>query len=221
MGPGSVSIHPPKREMSSNSRRILKIFENYDANGDGFISNDELSAVMKAVGFDGDIDELLRMADMDGDGKISYPEFVDWLDFDDHANELAEVVASGQVQGEKQKVTADLKASIESINIALKEARDELAATDAEADKLVKAMEETKKVEEQKLEQNRDPAKLEQQKLDHQKLEEQKLEKQRDINDKCKELDELLAKLHGRDGDANSTERLAGALKTAVTVPQM
>lgn len=79
---GEAQKSKEKSKMKT-SEAILNIFKEFDQNGDGIISKDELKKVMKAVGFDGDIAAMLRVADVDRDGMVSYREFVKWLDFDD------------------------------------------------------------------------------------------------------------------------------------------
>ncbi|KAJ9074306.1 hypothetical protein DSO57_1003097 [Entomophthora muscae] len=53
-------------------------FRVFDQNGDGYISKSELKQVMSSLGeklSDADLDEMIREADIDGDGQISYDEF--------------------------------------------------------------------------------------------------------------------------------------------------
>ena len=50
-----------------------------DADGDGFISPAELRRMMPIVDenvSDDEVDEMIRVADANGDGKVSYEEFV-------------------------------------------------------------------------------------------------------------------------------------------------
>ena len=47
----------------------------FDSNGDGFISEEELRAVMKSIGenvTDAEVVEMIREADEDSDGRVSY-----------------------------------------------------------------------------------------------------------------------------------------------------
>ncbi|XP_039267529.2 uncharacterized protein LOC120342666 [Styela clava] len=55
------------------------VFRQFDVDGDGYITADELRNMLSRLGDDITDDELLKMikaADMDGDGKVSYQEFV-------------------------------------------------------------------------------------------------------------------------------------------------
>ena len=51
-------------------------FKKFDANGDGFITSDELALVMKTFGgkiySKKEIDDMIKEADIDADGKVSY-----------------------------------------------------------------------------------------------------------------------------------------------------
>lgn len=51
-------------------------FKKFDQNGDGFIKEDELALVMKTFGgktySKEEIDEIIKGADKDADGKVSY-----------------------------------------------------------------------------------------------------------------------------------------------------
>lgn len=51
----------------------------FDKNNDGYINQDELRSVMSQLGEKltaGELDEMIKEADTDGDGKINYVEFV-------------------------------------------------------------------------------------------------------------------------------------------------
>ena len=51
-------------------------FKKFDANGDGFITSDELALVMKTFGgkiySKKEIDDMIKEADVDADGKVNY-----------------------------------------------------------------------------------------------------------------------------------------------------
>ncbi|KAL5014089.1 hypothetical protein ScPMuIL_008359 [Solemya velum] len=54
-------------------------FRVFDRNGDGFVDAKELGAAMKKLGetlTDTEVEAMMREADVDGDGKINYEEFI-------------------------------------------------------------------------------------------------------------------------------------------------
>mmetsp|Transcript_122271 Transcript_122271/g.228388 ORF Transcript_122271/g.228388 Transcript_122271/m.228388 type:complete len:533 (+) Transcript_122271:42-1640(+) len=69
--------------MDSIKEKVLETFKRYDADNNGQIEKEELLKVLQEV--DGEffgakqVDEMLKSADMDGDGKISFDEFLDWI----------------------------------------------------------------------------------------------------------------------------------------------
>ncbi len=51
----------------------------FDVNGDGWISRDELRTVMNNLGeklTDQELDAMIKEADLNGDGRVNYEEFV-------------------------------------------------------------------------------------------------------------------------------------------------
>lgn len=58
-----------------NEEEIREAFRVFDKDGNGFISAAELRNVMTNLGeklTDGEVDEMIRGADTDGDGKINF-----------------------------------------------------------------------------------------------------------------------------------------------------
>lgn len=56
-------------------------FDSYDSNGDGWIVSDEFSRLLQALDEDLSPDECLlafEATDGDGDGSISFEEFIGW-----------------------------------------------------------------------------------------------------------------------------------------------
>ena len=55
------------------------IFKYFDKDGNGYITALELSSVMNSLGeklTEEEVEEMIREADIDGDGQIDYDEFV-------------------------------------------------------------------------------------------------------------------------------------------------
>ncbi|MEU4843866.1 EF-hand domain-containing protein [Streptomyces gilvosporeus] len=69
------------RQVTSNNDEedeIREAFHVFDKDGNGVISSSELRHVMTSLGeklTDDEVDEMLREADVDGDGQINYEEF--------------------------------------------------------------------------------------------------------------------------------------------------
>merc|ERR1712061_670349 len=74
-----TSAMPRRLKLSADQlEELKKAFAAIDANGDGVISKDELSTLLKGLGEDvGDdvVTEMMNLADTDGDGKVNFEEF--------------------------------------------------------------------------------------------------------------------------------------------------
>ena len=62
-------------------REVREMFLKFDANNDGFLTLEELkdgyADIAQILNVDEpDVEEMLRGADLDGDGKIDYTEFI-------------------------------------------------------------------------------------------------------------------------------------------------
>ena len=67
----------------TTEEELIEAFKVFDRDGNGFISAAELRHVMTNLGeklTDEEVDEMIREADVDGDGQINYEEFVKILD---------------------------------------------------------------------------------------------------------------------------------------------
>ena len=63
----------------SGEQDIVEAFRNFDNGNSGFVSNAELKHVLLNLGeklTDEEVDEMIREADVDGDGQINYEEFL-------------------------------------------------------------------------------------------------------------------------------------------------
>ena len=64
---------------AGEDREYRDMFNGMDKNGDGYISRQELRAAMVAMGenlTEEELDSMMDEADVDGDGKIKFSEFV-------------------------------------------------------------------------------------------------------------------------------------------------
>ena len=64
---------------NEQSAELKKAFEVMDANKDGVVTKDELKTLLKGLGeevTDEVVEEMIKIADDNGDGKIQFEEFV-------------------------------------------------------------------------------------------------------------------------------------------------
>merc|ERR1740139_1540782 len=67
-----------KMKDTDTEEELIEAFKVFDRDGNGFISAAELRHVMTNLGeklTDEEVDEMIREADVDGDGQINYEEF--------------------------------------------------------------------------------------------------------------------------------------------------
>ena len=67
------------RLSSEQAAELKKAFEVMDTNKDGFVTKDELKSLLKGLGedvTDDVVDEMIKIADANGDGKVDFNEFV-------------------------------------------------------------------------------------------------------------------------------------------------
>eukprot|EP00164_Ancoracysta_twista_P005725 GFYU01007868.1.p1 GENE.GFYU01007868.1~~GFYU01007868.1.p1 ORF type:complete len:199 (-),score=30.68 GFYU01007868.1:218-814(-) len=73
---------PPGRDPAS-MKRLREDFSKYDTNCDGFVDADELTTIMEALGVavtPEEIQKAIAKVDQDKNQKISFEEFVTWVD---------------------------------------------------------------------------------------------------------------------------------------------
>ena len=64
---------------AEQAAELKKAFSVMDSNGDGVVTKDELKTLLKGLGedvTDDVVDEMIKIADENGDGKIQFDEFV-------------------------------------------------------------------------------------------------------------------------------------------------
>ncbi|KAH9507180.1 putative N-acetyltransferase 8B [Bulinus truncatus] len=65
-----------KEEIQANQRAAFRVF---DKDGNGFITTDELRLAMTSMGekmSEKEVDQMIREADRNGDGRVDYNEFI-------------------------------------------------------------------------------------------------------------------------------------------------
>ncbi len=68
-----------RQQHGNPEEELTMAFRVFDKDQDGFISKSELAHLMSSLGdnlTDGEIEEMMAAADLDGDGKVNYTEFV-------------------------------------------------------------------------------------------------------------------------------------------------
>ena len=77
--PEFLTIMSRKMKDTDTEEEILEAFRVFDKDGSGFTTAAELRHVMTNLGeklTDQEVDEMIREADLDGDGKVNYEEFL-------------------------------------------------------------------------------------------------------------------------------------------------
>ena len=77
--PEFLSLMARKMKDTDTEEELIEAFKVFDRDGNGLISAAELRHVMTNLGeklTDEEVDEMIREADIDGDGHINYEEFV-------------------------------------------------------------------------------------------------------------------------------------------------
>jgi len=77
--PEFLSLMAKKMKDTDSEEELKEAFKVFDKDGNGYISAAELRHVMTNLGeklTDEEVDEMIREADVDGDGQVNYEEFV-------------------------------------------------------------------------------------------------------------------------------------------------
>lgn len=77
--PEFLTLMARKMKDTDSEEELIEAFKVFDRDGNGLISAAELRHVMTNLGeklTDEEVDEMIREADIDGDGQINYEEFV-------------------------------------------------------------------------------------------------------------------------------------------------
>jgi len=80
--PEFLTMMARKMKDTDSAEEIKEAFKVFDKDGNGYISASELRHIMTNLGeklTDEEVDEMIREADVDGDGQINYDEFVDMM----------------------------------------------------------------------------------------------------------------------------------------------
>merc|ERR1719191_1251091 len=91
------------RRPEAISMKLVAKFRQFDANGDGSISLDELRLILLSIGIpEADVPAIFKGADMNGDGKIDYNEFFTWL-CGESKSKIADTVLKWEIAASKSK----------------------------------------------------------------------------------------------------------------------
>jgi calcium-binding protein CML len=62
-------------------RKAVDLFKKYDKDASGTIEPNELEELLKSIGYTGSMESALKTLDKDGNNKISFSEFLQWLNW--------------------------------------------------------------------------------------------------------------------------------------------
>ncbi|XP_074572657.1 calmodulin [Curcuma longa] len=80
--PEFLNLMARKMKDADSEEELMEAFKVFDKDSNGFILAQELRHVMTSLGeklTDEEVDEMIREADIDGDGQVNYQEFVQMM----------------------------------------------------------------------------------------------------------------------------------------------
>mmetsp|Transcript_14523 Transcript_14523/g.31599 ORF Transcript_14523/g.31599 Transcript_14523/m.31599 type:complete len:150 (+) Transcript_14523:114-563(+) len=80
--PEFLTLMARKMQSADTEDELKEAFKVFDQDGSGFIDPNELRTVMTSLGeklTDDEVDDMIKEADKNGDGKICYEEFVNMM----------------------------------------------------------------------------------------------------------------------------------------------
>ncbi|XP_078173050.1 calmodulin-like [Carex rostrata] len=79
-----LALMERKLKETDSDDELREAFRVFDKDNDGFISSSELRSVLMNLGeniTDEDVDEMIKEADVNGDGQVDYAEFVKMMSY--------------------------------------------------------------------------------------------------------------------------------------------
>lgn len=123
----------PVCEREKVSSKMKEIFRQADANGDGYLSLDELKTTLRSLSdwSEEQFKQLFEKADVNADGKLDVGEFIDWV-LDTGAPEILEPALQKTVDTDKSITYPNgVVVSLDHCKVSMKEYLDQLTHADS------------------------------------------------------------------------------------------